>query len=68
MRLLPDGAKAYVPVHVDDFGIATNTTTSLKEETMAAIKSVNKCVDGDLGYYLGMQLVSDRIKRTTTNS
>ena len=35
---------------------------------MAAIKSVYNCVIGDLGSYLGMQLVRDRIKRTITIS
>ena len=67
VRLLADGTKAYVAVHVDDFGIAASTP-ELKAETMAAIRTVYNCVEGDLGYYLGMQLVRDRVKRTITIS
>ena len=67
VRLLADGTKVYVAVHVDDFGIAASTS-ELKEETMAAIRTVYNCVEGDLGAYLGMQLVRDRVKRTITIS
>ena len=67
VRMLANGTKAYVAVHVDDFGIAASTT-ALKEETMAAIRTVYNCVEGDLGAYLGMQLVRDRVKRTITIS
>ena len=67
VRLLADGTKVYVAVHVDDFGIAASTP-ELKEETMAAIRTVYNCVEGDLGAYLGMQLVRDRVKRTITIS
>ena len=67
VRILEGGRKAYVAVHVDDFGIAASDT-ELKEETMAAIRTVYNCVEGDLGYYLGMQLVRDRAKRTITIS
>ena len=35
VRLLADGTKAYIAVHVDDFGIAASTP-ELKAETMAA--------------------------------
>ena len=35
---------------------------------MAAIRTVYNCVEGDLGAYLGMQLVRDRVKRTITIS
>ena len=41
---------------------------ALKAETMAAIRSMYNCVEGDLGYYLGMQLVRDRVKHTITIS
>ena len=61
VRLLEDGAKACIPVHVDDFGIAAGNT-ALQEETMADIKYVYNCVKGDLVSYLGMQLVRDRVK------
>ena len=64
---MADGTKAYVAVHVDDFGIAASTP-ELKAETMAAIRTVYNCVEGYLGYYLGMQLVRDRVKRTITIS
>ena len=67
VRLLEDGTKAFVAVHVDDFGIAASTT-ALKEETMAAIRTVYNCVKGNLGAYLGMQLVRDRAQRTITIS
>ena len=67
VRLLEDGTKAYIAVHVDDFGIAASNI-ALKEEAIAAIKSVYSCVEGDLGSYLGMQLIRDRIKRTITIS
>ena len=67
VRLLDGGAKAYVAVHVDDFGIAASTT-ALKEETMAVIQEVYRCVEGDLGSYLGMKLVRDRVRRTITIS
>ena len=58
MRLLEDGTKAYIVVHVGDLGVAASNTVR-KEETMAAIKSVYNCVEGDLGSYMGMQLVRD---------
>ena len=67
IRLLDDGTKAYVAVHVDDFGVAASTT-ALKEETMAAIQEVYRCVESDLGFYLGMKLVRDRVLRTITVS
>ena len=63
--MLADGTKIYVAVLVDDFGIAASTP-ALKQETMDAIRSVYNCVEGDLGAYLGMQLVRDRVKRTIT--
>ena len=58
-------AKAYVAVHVGDFGIAACMPV-LKTEDMAAIRSVYNCVEGDLGVYLGMQIVGDRVKRAIT--
>ena len=61
VRLLVDGTKACVAGHVDDFGIAASTT-ALKEETMAAIQEIYRCVEGDLGSYLGMKLVRDRVR------
>ena len=67
VRLLEDGTKAYVAVHVDDFGVAA-TTVTLKEEIMAAIQEVYRCVESDLGFYLGMKLVRDRVARTITIS
>ena len=67
VRLLDDGRKVYVAVHVDDFGIAASDT-SLKQDTINAIRRVYSCVEGDLGFYLGMQLVRDRVKRTITVS
>ena len=67
MRLLVDGTKAYVAVHVDDFGVAASTV-ALKVETMAAIQEVCRCVESDLGFYLGMKLVRDRVARTITIS
>ena len=67
VRLLDDGAKVYVAVHVDDFGVAA-TSTALKAETMAAIQEVYRCVESDLGFYLGMKLVRDRVARTITIS
>ena len=39
VRLLTDGTKAYVAVHVDDFGIAASTV-ALKEEVMTALQEV----------------------------
>ena len=63
VRMLADGTKAYVAVHVDDIGIAASTS-ALKEETMAVIRTVYNCVVGDLGAYLGMQPVRDTVKRT----
>ena len=65
VRLYDNGTKVYVAVHVDDSGIATSTTV-LKNETMAAIQEVYKCVEGDLGFYLGMQLVRDKVWRMIT--
>ena len=67
VRLYDNGTKVYVAVHVDDFGIAASTT-ALKNETMAAIQEVYKCVEGDLGFYLGMQLVRDKVWRMITIS
>ena len=67
VRLLADGAKVYVAVHVDDFGVAA-TSVALKQETMAAIQEEYRCVESDLGFYLGMQLVRDRVRRTITVS
>ena len=51
VRLLADGTKTYIAVHVDDFGIAASTP-ELKAETVAAIRTVYNCVEGDLGYLL----------------
>ena len=67
VRLLEDGRKVYVAVHVDDFGIAASTP-ELKAETMTAIQEVYRCVESDLGFYLGMKLVRDRAARTITVS
>ena len=67
VRLLTDGTKAYVAVHVDDFGIAASTV-ALKEEVMATIQEVYRCVESDLGFYLGMKLVRDRVAHTITVS
>ena len=67
VRLNDDGTKVYVAVHVDDFGIAASNT-ALKLEAMAAIQEVYNCVEGDLGFYLGMKLVRDRLRRTITIS
>ena len=67
VRLQDNGSKVYVAVHVDDFGIAA-TSTELKEETMKAIQEVYRCVESDLGFYLGMKLVRDRVARTITVS
>ena len=44
------------------FDIAANML-ALKEEAIAAIRTVYNCVDGDLGAYLGMQLVRDLVKQ-----
>ena len=63
VRMLAGGTKAYVAVHVDDFGIAASTP-ALKQETMDAIRTSYNCAEGDLGAYLGMQLVRDRVKRS----
>ena len=35
---------------------------------MAAIQEVYNCVEGDQGFYLGMKLVRDRVRRTITIS
>ena len=67
VRLYHDETKVYVAVHVDDFGIAASNTV-LKLEAMAAIQKVYNCVKGDLGFYLGMKLVRDRLRRTITIS
>ena len=48
VHLIEDGTKAYIAVHVDDFGIASSNK-ALKEENMAAIKSGHSRVEGDLG-------------------
>ena len=63
VRLLDDCKKAYVAAHEDNFGKAASNTV-LKEETIAAIRTVYNCLEGDLGAHLGMQLVRDRAKRT----
>ena len=67
VRSHPDGTKAYVAVHVDDFGVAASTV-ALKVEIMAAIQEIYRCVESDLGFYLGMKLVRDRVARTITVS
>ena len=67
VRIYDDGTKVYVAVHVDDFGIAASTVAQ-KTETMAAIRSAYNCTESDLGFYLGMKLVRDRVRRTITIS
>ena len=67
MRIFDNNTKVYVAVHVDDFGVAASTP-ALKEETVSTIRRVYNCVEGDLGFYLGMQLVRDRLRRTITVS
>ena len=67
VRILADGTKAYVAVHVDDFGVAASTPALLKQ-TMAAVQEVYRCVESDLGFYPGMKLVRDRVARTITIS
>ena len=62
-----DDTKVYVAVHVDDFCMVASMTT-LKEETVAAIQQVYRCVESDLAFYLGMKLVRDRVARTITIS
>ena len=54
-------------MYVDDFGIAT-TSTLLKKETMEAIQEVCRCVESDLGNYLGIKLVRDRVRCIITIS
>ena len=63
VKLNGDGTKVYIAVHVDDFGIAANNKTLMKE-AIAQIKSIYQCVEGDLDFYLGMKVVRDRVKRT----
>ena len=67
VRLLKDGTKVYVAVHVGDFGIAARTT-AMKEETMAVLRTVYNCMECDLRGYLGMQFVRGRSKCTITTS
>ena len=62
-----DGTKIYNAVHVDDFGIAARNKSPI-EEVVAQIKVIYQCVDGDLDFYLGMQVARDRVKRTITIS
>ena len=67
VRLHADGTKVYIAVHVDDFGIAASNTALMKE-VVDHIKVIYQCVEGDLDFYLGMQVVRDRVKRTITIS
>ena len=38
------------------------------KESIAQIKSIYQCVEGDLDFYLGMKVVRDRVRRTITIS
>ena len=67
MKLNVDGIKVYIAVHVDDFGIAASNK-SLMKQVLAQIKAIYQCVEGDLDFYLGMKIVSDKVERTITIS
>lgn len=67
MRLNSDDTKVYIAVHVDDFGIAASNKVMMAE-VKAQIKQHYACVEGDLGYYLGMKVARDRVKRSITIS
>ena len=67
VRMLDDSTKAYVDVHVDDFGIAVSNRAQ-KEETIVATRFVCNCVEDDLGAYLGMKSTRDQVERTITIS
>ena len=67
VRLHSDGSKAYIAVHVDDFGIAASNKT-LMAEIVKAIRDIYWCTEGDLDFYLGMKVTRDRVKRTITVS
>ena len=54
-------------MNVDDFDIVAYNTT-LKVEAVAVIQQVYTCIDIDLGFYLGMKLVQDRVQRNITIS
>ena len=62
VRQLEGGTKVNVAVHVDGFGIAASTTV-LKEDTMATIQEVYRCVESDLGYYLGEEGTASLVLR-----
>ena len=67
VKINVDGTKVYIAVHVDDFGIAASNK-SLMKEVVNQIRAIYQCVEGDLDFYLGMQVVRDRVKRTITVS
>ena len=66
-KLNGDGTKVYIVVHGDDFGIAASNK-SLTKEVIDQIKAIYQRVEGDLDFYLGMQVVNDRVERTITIS
>ena len=53
--------RSYVRLHDDGIKVffTTASTTALKNETMVAMQEVFKCVEGDLGFTLGMKLIRD---------
>lgn len=59
-----DGTRAYIAVHVDDFGIAAPNSMVLDriKREIASIYSIT--VIEDLTYYLGMYIVRDRINKS----
>ena len=57
----------YTLLYMDDFGIAA-TNKTLTNEVIACIKIIYQRVKGDLDFYLGMKVVSNRVKRTITTS
>ena len=59
VKLNVDGTKVYIAVHVNDFGIAAGNKSFMKEAA-ARIKDIYQCVEGDLDFYLGVQVVRDR--------
>ena len=67
MRLYPDGTKAFIAVHVDDFGVATSTV-AMMDSLVAQIQAIYQTTESDMNYYLGMLITRDRTNRTLTIS
>ena len=64
VKFYPDETRAYVSVHVDDFGVAASNLDMIKDIMDGFRNTYNITINIELNYYLGMLIWRDRPNRT----